>query len=201
MTELNYLEKQKDLELIFVGKGEAHSRAARLNIGFHRAKGEIILFHHPRSVVEHGGIRYLIERSLDSNRPPSWGGFTHQFDYSHKLLKFTSWYSNQIRGAWRGILYLDHCIYFDSKLWTQDLPDIDVFEDTVLSQRLRKLCQPIILPFLSTTSAIRFETNGVWKQAIINQVLKIAFYLHIPHALMNRFYEKGLGLNSNYPGK
>lgn len=199
--ELQRVEELPDLEVICVSTDKAQSRAGRLNIGFHQSKGEMILFHHPRSIVEVSGVKHLVSLSLDSNREALWGGFTHQFDNPHYLLKFTSWYSNQIRGWLRGILYLDHCIYFDRRLWRQDLPDVEIFEDTILSQNFLKISKPHILIFKSITSAIRFEKNGFWKQALLNQGLKLGFHLRFPHELMNRLYEKNLGLNTKQPRK
>ena len=190
------LQSMQNVEVICIGQNEAHSRAERLNIGFRRASGKIILFNHPRSFVDPKGIEHLIEISLSSTETYIWGGFTHQFDKSHWLLKFTSWYSNKIRGRFSGVLYLDHCIFFHRDLWKKDLPAVEIFEDTLLSYQLLEHSHPKILPYISQTSAIRFSKNGVWRQSLMNQVLKIGFFLKVPHAIMNRIYEKGLGLNN-----
>lgn len=193
------LSQEKNIEIICIDKKEAHSRAERLNIGFHRSKGEVILFHHPRSYIDTRGIKFLIDMSLDPDRKMVWGGFTHLFDVDHPLLRFTSWYSNNFRGATRGILYLDHCIFFDRRLWKKDIPKVDIFEDTLLSYEFRKTTKPTILPHKSTTSAIRFQKNGIIHHSLFNQLLKVGFYLNIPHSLMNKLYERGLSLNSHYP--
>ncbi|MDX1958534.1 MAG: hypothetical protein SFU98_08175 [Leptospiraceae bacterium] len=190
-----------DLEIIFISKSEANTRAERLNLGFHCAKGKIILFHHPRSFIEKEGINYLIELSKTQNKENIWGGFTHKFDQDHYLLRFTSWYSNTIRARLKGILYLDHCIFFDRSLWKRDLPNIEIFEDTILSNYLRETCTPIILPYISETSSIRFQKNGIWKQSILNQILKIGYYTKFNPSIMNRIYEKNLGLNNDYKAK
>ncbi len=189
-------KNKPNIEVICIAQSEGHSRAERLNIGFHRAVGTIILFNHPRSFVDPEGIQFLTRLSLSSANPKIWGGFTHQFDKQHWILKFTSWYSNKIRGGLAGVLYLDHCIYFHRELWRNDLPAVEIFEDTLLSYELLKHSKPKILPYISQTSAIRFDKNGVWRQSLMNQVLKVGFFLKVPHATMNRIYEKGLGLNN-----
>lgn len=188
---LQTLQSVDGLEVIRVAKIEAPTRAERLNIGFHRAGGSMILFHHPRSFISRQGLLDLAAKADQK----IWGGFTHQFDHSHPLLKFTSWYSNRVR-ARRGILYLDHCIFFHRSLWTQDLPAVDIFEDTILSLNLREHGAPVLLPYVSETSAIRFQKNGVWRQAWQNQILKIEHYLGRDHQKMNDRYEKNLNLNS-----
>lgn len=190
---LTNLRQVKDCEVILVGLDQAPTRAERLNIGVHLAKGSMILFNHPRSRLDREGIEYLIRNS----EKIMWGGFTHRFDLVHPLLAFTSWYSNRVRPRVQGILYLDHCIFFHRSLWRADIPAVAIFEDTLLSKELRLHSRPKLLSFKSTTSAIRFQRNGIFKQAILNQLMKLAFYLNLPHDKINRLYESGLGLNSS----
>ena len=186
------LSKYKNVELICIDKSAAVTRAERLNIGFDKAKGSMILYYHPRSYVDPKGIEYLIEHC----EKVMWGAFTHQFDHAHPLLKFTSWYSNKIRGQGRSIFYLDHCIFFHRSLRKKPLPLVEIFEDTLLSCQLKDQQRPLLLPFTSTTSAVRFRKNGFWKQAFLNQILKIGFYLKVSDQTMNSIYEKNLDLNA-----
>ncbi|MEX0798517.1 MAG: glycosyltransferase [Bacteriovoracaceae bacterium] len=174
-----------------------NSRAQRLNFGAQAATGDLLLFHHPRSIIDAGGIEHLIKHSSSLD----WGGFTHRFDVEHPLLSFTSWYSNKVRGAISGILYLDHCIFIKKSIFENmgPIPPVDIFEDTILCQRALKAAgKPKILPYLSKTSAIRFTQNGVCKQALKNQYLKILFYLGGDHRKMNKLYEEDIALNSQY---
>lgn len=175
--------------------GDFPSRAERINAGVKASAAEMVLINHPRSRLDVLGIAYLI-----ANRGKlKWGGFTHAFDNEHFLLKFTSWYSNKTRAMKRNIVYLDHCKFARRELLEQalPLPHFEIFEDTILSKALFKAAGgPEILPFKSTTSAIRFTKNGVFKQALINQWLKIRFHLGGDHKKMNRLYEKKLDFNS-----
>ena len=190
---LKNVQKIDQVEIIYIDKYLAISRAERLNIGFRSAKGSMILFHHPRSLIDLGGIEYL----RDHGHQTMWGAFTHKFDQNHFVYKFTSWYSNRIRGRLRHIFYLDHCVFFHRSLFLKDLPDIDIFEDTILSYQLRKIQKPILLPFFSETSSIRFVSNGIFKQSLMNQLLKLAFLFRLPPRLINKFYEKNLNLNND----
>ncbi len=172
------------------------SRARRLNIGIKVSKGNLILLHHPRSLIELRGLTYLISHEANLR----WGGFTHKFDFRHPLLRFTSWYSNAIRFDRKGIIYLDHCIFAQRSLLEQIdyLPEIDIFEDTELSKRLTALEKPERLLFYAMTSATRFLKRGIWFQAINNQKLKLQYYLNTDHKKMNKNYERDLDLNSKY---
>ena len=168
------------------------NRAQRLNLGIRQARGEILFLHHPRSLPDRAVFRWLHEHAADV----AWGALTHGFDMNHPVLKFTSWYSNQVRGRWRGIFYLDHCLFMHRRLWFEGaLPEVDIFEDTLLSRELRRQAWPRLLPFASQTSATRFRQQGMWRQALLNQVAKLAFLVGLPTRAINRFYERRLNFN------
>jgi hypothetical protein len=170
----------------------AATRAERLQVGIDHAKGEIILLQHPRSVIEVEGMEALA-RMTDK----IWGGFYHRFDDEHGLLKFTSFWSNQVRRRTQKILYLDHCIFFHRDLWHDyTIPPIDVFEDSEISKHLAQSGAPVLLPYESTTSAVRFQKNGYARQSLMNQIMKLGYWLNVSPERMNKIYEKGLNLNS-----
>lgn len=169
------------------------SRAERLNYGIEKARGNMILLHHPRSILDVGGLNDLIEHP-----ELFWGGFRHKFDYQHPLLQFTSWYSNEVRFSRSGIVYLDHCIFARKRILEAigGVPEIAIFEDTELSKRLlSRFGHPVMIPYYSTTSSIRFRKNGFWRQSLMNQLLKVGYHLGLNLDKMNTWYEKKLRLN------
>lgn len=176
---------------------DSNSRAKRLNQGILAAKTEYIVLHHPRSILTVEGILALSSNFDDY----TWGGFSHEFDHAHPMLSFTSWYSNKVRALKKGILYLDHCIFINLEKVPRSsciVEEVDIFEDTYLSLQLKKISMPIVLPYPSKTSAARFIKNGIYKQSILNQVLKFCFALGLSEEMMNKVYEKGLNFNSKY---
>ena len=181
---------------VLVSEIQTNSRAQRINHGIDLAKNEMIILLHPRSALSLEGLNYII----NNGKELTWGAFTHKFDKENPLLKFTSWYSNNVRGKIREIYYLDHCLYIRKSLLTKigGLPDLDIFEDTALCERLRKESSSKLLPFVSTTSAVRFSKNGMLKQSILNQVLKLCYMLKLNNEQMNKVYEYGIELNSKY---
>lgn len=188
--------KQKGLDVSIL---ENSSRAQRLNLGIEKSQGSMILLYHPRTLL---GFDALI--ALDKmSKQKIWGGFTHQFDHQHWLLNFTSWYSNSVRFK-RGVIYLDHCIFFHRALFSTNnkidsIPEVDIFEDTELSYKLRRSGQkPIRIKFPAKTSAIRFVKNGIYKQAVLNQFLKLGYFLKVSDKIMNKKYEKKINLNNRY---
>ncbi len=185
--------KQYQTSVVHI-KGQ--TRAERLSFGIQSAQTDMVLLQHPRSLLPSEAYVYLAQRHKTLN----WGGFTHQFDIDHWLLNFTSFYSNRIRPKTSRILYLDHCIFLRKSLIEENLPlpEMDIFEDTHISRLLARSGPPEVLPLASVTSAIRFQTNGVYRQALMNQVLKVGYHLKLSPKWMNKIYEAGLQLNTSY---
>lgn len=179
------------LELKYISAPKS-TRLKRLQIGLSTAQGEIIILHHPRSILEARALKEVLYT------PAAWGAFTHKFDYQHPLLKFTSFYSNFIRGDLKHIFYLDHCLYLKSDLKERllSIKDCEIFEDTEICKELIKYAKPLRLKAISYTSAVRFLKNGVIKQAILNQKMKWLYYKNSNHKIMNKEYEKDLNLNN-----
>ena len=188
---VEYLQKYADTIISL-----PHSnRALRFNKWSEVASGDIVLFHHSASVLPNNCLKQ-VEKVLKTS---DWWGFSHRFDSDHFLLRFTSWYSNNIRGR-RGILYADHCLFMNKSIIKQvwGFPDKDVFEETPFCAKLRKISKPIILKEKLITSARRFSSRGVFKHALLNQYLKILFYFNLSDRYMNRLYEKKEAYNVKY---
>ncbi|MBY0517535.1 MAG: hypothetical protein K2P81_11530 [Bacteriovoracaceae bacterium] len=173
-----------------------NKRAERYNAAFKVSTGTSdswILLNHPRSCLQENAFHSL----LAQNNSVKWGAFTHEFDFDHPLLIFTSWWSNSVRGDIKKIFYLDHCLFVRKSLLEKvgGLPSVEIFEDTILSLKLGELYQPTRSSWKSTTSAIRFKSKGVWNQAIQNQMLKLRFLLGESDSHMNDSYEKSINLN------
>ncbi|MCF6777016.1 glycosyltransferase [Thiotrichales bacterium 19X7-9] len=185
------LIQQSDAYLIST---EKYNRAARINEGILQARGDLILLHHPRSILPIEAIDSLQQYKQTKY---FWGGFKHQFDLKHPFLSFISWYSNQVRFIKKNIVYLDHCIFLTKDLASLHFPikELDIFEDTLISELLSQSNQPQMLNYPVMTSSIRFQQNGIYKQWLSNQLLKFCYKIGISDHKMNRFYEKNCPLN------
>lgn len=183
---------------IQVVRSLARNRAQRLNEGIAISQGEVVLLHHPATLLPEGIALQLIEEVLGSGY--QWGAFQHSFDISHWLLRFTSWYSDNVRVKQKGIVYFDHCPFADRQFLATvgNVPDLDIFEDTVLSDRLCRLSQPVIAKGKVTTSARRFQQRGIYRHAMLNQLLKICYHFNIDPQWLNRLYEQKSSINVKY---
>jgi hypothetical protein len=171
-------------------------RGERYNVVLKESSADVndwIILNHPRSLLQAEAILSL----LSLNHTIKWGAFTHQFDFHHPLLAFTSWWSNNVRGDLKKIYYLDHCLFIRKGLLEVigGVPTVEIFEDTILTKKLSEISTPVRLNWKSTTSAIRFLRRGVWEQSLQNQLLKIRFMLGASDSSMNNSYERDINLN------
>lgn len=175
------------------------NRAQRFNVGIAASHGEIILLHHPATLLPDHNALQQIEQTMH-DPAIAWGGFRHQFDLDHWLLRFTSWYSTYQRGQRGGILYFDHCVFVRRTLLQEigGVPDLDIFEDTALSEALRQYGKPAIAPDNIITSARRFRDRGIYKHALLNQWLKLTYRLGLDPQMLNRWYERNIQINVHY---
>jgi glycosyltransferase involved in cell wall biosynthesis len=191
----NYAARSPEIQVV---RSLAKNRAQRLNEGIAASTGDIILLHHPATLLPEGNALQLIQQSLGSGG--DWGAFCHSFDFAHWLLDFTSWYSNNVRVRQKGIVYLDHCPFINRQVLAEigNVPDLDIFEDTVLSDRLSKFSKPVMAQGKVITSARRFHQRGIYRHAMLNQLLKMCYHFNIDPSRLNRLYEQKASINVKY---
>jgi glycosyltransferase involved in cell wall biosynthesis len=190
-----YAARSPEIQVV---RSQAKNRAQRLNDGIAVSTGDIILLHHPATLLpEHIAIQ-MIEQALASGR--DWGAFSHSFDLTHPLLHFTSWYSDNVRVKHKGIVYLDHCPFMKRQVLAKigNIPDLDIFEDTVLSDRLCQFSKPVLMQGKVITSARRFHQRGIYRHAMLNQLLKMCYHFNIDPRSLNRLYEQKASINVKY---
>lgn len=194
---LSVLQRSPDVRIIEAPA--AKNRAQRFNIGIAASRGEVVLLHHPATLLPAQQAIAALDKGFQDPLV-MWSGFRHQFDLDHWLLRYTSWYSNSVRPRWGRILYCDHCVAVRRSLLLEigGVPDMDIFEDTALSQRLSRYGEPLMLPYSVVTSARRYRGRGVYRQALLNQSLKVMYHLKLDPRWMNRLYEKRAQINVSY---
>jgi glycosyltransferase involved in cell wall biosynthesis len=190
-----YIKRYAQVQIV---RSLAKNRAQRLNDGIAISTGDIILLHHPATLLPERIVLQLIEQTLGSGG--KWGAFRHSFDFTHWLLHFTSWYSDNVRVKQKSLVYLDHCPFIDRQLLAQigNVPDLDIFEDTVLSDRLRQFSKPLLAKGQVITSARRFRQRGIYRHAMLNQLLKICYHFNIDPRWLNLLYEQKASINVKY---
>ncbi|PZO09365.1 MAG: glycosyl transferase [Leptolyngbya foveolarum] len=190
------LDIVRQFPLVEVLESEASNRAQRLNAGIEASRGEFVLLHHPATLLPE---KVALTQAATALETAVWGGFAHSFDWDRWLLRFTSWYSTEVRSR-TGILYLDHCIFArrQALLEIGGVPDIDIFEDTALSLALKPQGLPEIVPGKVVTSARRFRDRGLYQQAALNQLLKVMYHANLNPQRLNWLYERKSQINVGY---
>ena len=177
---------------------DATNRAQRLTVGIQNAQGETVLLHHPATLLPVDALAQVAQLMADETI--LWGGFRHSFDLDHWLLRFTSWYSTTQRPRLSNILYLDHCIFArrEKLMAIGGVPNMDIFEDTALSVALSQFGPPHMAPGTIVTSARRFKERGIYRHAVLNQLLKLMYYAGLDPKKMNWLYEGKSQINVSY---
>lgn len=164
------------------------NRAERMHHGASHAKGDVLLFAHPVSILPVDAL-IAIEEAL-SDEDVVAGGFSHSFDVDSTILSFASWYANAVRGR-RGIMYLDHGFFVRRSAYEAvgGFPPLDIFEDTALPRLLRKHGKIRLLPEKIVTSARRFTKRGIIRHSLMNTLLKAGYNIGIHPNTLNKWYE------------
>ena len=160
-------------DLVFTA---ARGRAAQMNAGAARARGLILLFLHADSTLPAEADALIVD-GLNRSRC-NWGRFDARIAGSHPLLRLVEWLMN-LRSRWTGIATGDQGIFVTKSLFTAagGYPDIALMEDIALTQRLKRFGAPLCLRHRITTSARRWERNGVLRTVFLMWRLRLAYSL------------------------
>ena len=135
-------------------------RASQMNAGARIATGGVLLFVHADTLLPPGALTAVA--AVASQRGFVFGGFRHAFDGTDWRLRLVSALHNY-RCARARTFYGDQAL-FVARAWFDaagGYPDVQA-EDIALSQRLRAIGNPALIPLAVTTSARKFVQAGVW---------------------------------------
>lgn len=176
-------ERQDGVRLLAAPRG----RGPQCNGGAREARGELLLFLHDDTDLPDGAGALIAEAFAD----PVVGAacFRLRFDSPRTLLRLYAFFS---RFDSLFTTFGDQGILVRRSLFEEigGFPDWPLFEDVELGRRLRRRCPIRKLPAAVTTSAVRFEHNGVVRQQLANGWLMLRFLLGASPASLARDYER-----------
>jgi rSAM/selenodomain-associated transferase 2 len=151
-------------------------RAAQMNAGAARARGSILLFLHADCAPPPQADAAIVDGLARARR--SWGRFDARIAGAHPLLRAVELLMN-LRSRWTGVATGDQGIFVTKSLFTAagGYPEIALMEDVALSKRLKSFGSPLCLRHRITTSARRWERNGILRTIILMWRLRLAFWL------------------------
>lgn len=163
-------------------------RGPQCNAGAAAASGDLLLFLHDDTRLPREAWPLIRETFGD----PGVGGATFRlrFDKAHPLLRLYGYFSR-----FESVLttFGDQGIVIRRRLLEKlgGFPDWPLFEDVELTRRLRRHSRLKKLPAAVTTSAARFEHNGMLRQQLLNSWLMLRFLAGTPAERLALRYERG----------
>ena len=149
-------EGRDGVQIVQAPKG----RAAQMNAGAAKARGEWLLFLHADTLLPEQGLA----RIADLPAEVSAGGFRHRFSGRGFGLWFISLVDN-IRCTWSRIIFGDQAMFIRRAMFSRlgGFPDTQRLEDVQFCETLVKHTKPILLDQAVTTDSRKFVQHGVWR--------------------------------------
>ncbi|HET9385646.1 MAG TPA: TIGR04283 family arsenosugar biosynthesis glycosyltransferase [Gemmatimonadales bacterium] len=169
--------------------GAPRGRAAQMNAGAARARGEIMLFLHVDTLLPGSADALIIEGLKRTRR--GWGRFDVTIAGRHPLLRVVERFMN-LRSRLSGIATGDQAIFVTRSLFTAvgGYPEIALMEDVALSKRLKRFGRPLCLRHRLTTSGRRWEKHGVLRTIVLMWLLRLAYWLGADPAKLAMRYDR-----------
>jgi len=170
----------------------AGGRAGQLNAGAQAAQGEILFFVHADTLPP-PGFDGAMRAALQDPRVAA-GAFRLGIVGASPGLRLVEHLANW-RSRWLGLPYGDQGLFMRTDLFREmgGFPELPIMEDFVMMRRLGRRGRLVILPLAVATSARRWQSLGIWRTTLINQVMIIGYSLGIDPAVLAGWYRAGPG--------
>lgn len=147
---------QQNILLLNSEKG----RAKQMNFGAKNASGNVLYFLHADSFPPKGFDQFIIN---EIEKGHTAGCFKMKFNSNHLWLRLASWFT---QFSWKICRGGDQSLFITTQLFNT-LDGFDeqfvIYEDNDLIYKLFDLQQFVVIQKWLTTSARRYNTNGIWK--------------------------------------
>ncbi len=167
-------------------------RARQMNAGAQAAQGKIFFFLHADTSPP-PGFDQAIREALKDPRVAA-GAFRLGIVGNSSGLRLVEHLANW-RSRWLGLPYGDQGLFLRADLFREmgGFPELPIMEDFVMARRLRRRGRIVILPPSVATSGRRWQSLGIWRTTLINQMMIAGYYLGVDAALLARWYRDSRG--------
>jgi rSAM/selenodomain-associated transferase 2 len=162
-------------------------RAAQMNAGAQRARGDVLLFVHADTRLPETADALIRDGLASTGR--CWGRFDVAIRGRHALFPVIARAMN-LRSRWSGIATGDQAIFVTRAAFEHagGYPDIALMEDVALTAALRRRSPPLCVRQRAETSGRRWEKHGVLRTVLLMWRLRLAYRLGVsPDALALRY--------------
>lgn len=165
----------------------SRGRARQMNAGAWTAGGSTILFLHADTVLPPDAPRAIAEALRD--RDVAGGRFDVRFDNPRAIFTLIATMMN-FRSRLTGICTGDHALFVRRQTFDEleGYPDIPLMEDVELSRRLKRRGRIASLRQRVTTSARKWEREGVLRTIGLMWALRFLYWIGVEPARLHRLY-------------
>jgi rSAM/selenodomain-associated transferase 2 len=162
-------------------------RAAQMNAGARRANGDILLFLHADTTLPPSAFDDI--RGALADRQKVGGRFDVELKGNHPMLRVIGVMINR-RSRLTRVGTGDQAIFVRRDVFAAmgGFPEIPLMEDVAFCRALKRRGGVACLHSRVTTSARRWEVEGVWRTIVKMWLLKLLYLAGVPPAMLKRFY-------------
>jgi len=162
-------------------------RAAQMNAGARKARGEFIFFLHVDTQLPEKFTEVI--SSIKSDRF-CWGRFDVKLSGKHWSFRIIESMMN-LRSRVTGIATGDQVMFVSQKLFREvdGFPEIALMEDIAMSQSLKNICSPLCLREKVLTSSRRWEKHGILSTIVKMWWLRFSYYIGVDPVRLARQYD------------
>ena len=179
------------VQVVLCGNG----RSYQMNAGATVATGDVLMFLHGDTRVPTGFDRWVEEWSnllksfLLKEEQSIAGAFNLKINSDRSGLRWVEW-GVKVRSKFFNLPYGDQALFLKASTFHElgGFPELPIMEDFVFVRSLLKRGKITIVPASVTTSARRWEQQGIFKTTIINQIMILGYYLGISPDRLKQWY-------------
>jgi rSAM/selenodomain-associated transferase 2 len=162
-------------------------RARQMNQGAREAIGDVFLFLHADTRLPLSALEDV--RSALANPKMVAGRFDVELNGAHGFLKVISAMIN-VRSRLTKVATGDQAIFVRRRIFEQigGFPDIPLMEDIAFGRSLKRKGRVACLRSRVTTSARRWEVDGVWRTVFKMWTIKFLYLAGVSPARLKRYY-------------
>jgi rSAM/selenodomain-associated transferase 2 len=164
----------------------APGRARQLQAGARASEGDALLFLHADTRLA-PGFAAAVGAAL---RDPTvvGGAFRLRFDRTTPSLRIVEW-GARLRVALFELPYGDQALFIRRRALEEigGIPQAPIMEDLDLAVAMRRRGKLVIVPLSATTSARRYEANGVWRTMALHWLAAGAWALGVDRGRIARW--------------
>jgi rSAM/selenodomain-associated transferase 2 len=168
-------------------------RGRQMNSGAAAAMGEVLLFLHADTLLPDNFPGLILNAT---NQPGiAAGAFSLAIDSPSKVLATIACLAN-LRSRRLRLPYGDQALFTTRTMFAAigGFPEIEIMEDFVFIQKIKKIGKIVILPERATTSARRWQNMGIIRTTLINQLIVCGYSLGVPPVKLAGWYRRLRGI-------